>query len=89
MLPIYVLFYIYWPSNQGGRFFVPLLPLLYVSLWKASATISRSRPRLVFPILVIAHTIVALAMWLVLDYRDNVKMQDEWNRLPSVRRLST
>ena len=86
MIPVYVLFYIYWPSNQGGRFVAPLLPILSVSLWKASALIPWSRQRWVFPVVVIAHTIVALAMWLVLDYRDNIKMQDKWNQLPAVRR---
>jgi hypothetical protein len=86
MVPLYVVFYIYWPSNQSGRFFAPLLPVLFVSLWKASAIIPWSRQRWGFPALLVAHSLVAVAMWLVLDYRDNKKMQDQWNQLPAVRR---
>lgn len=85
MAPIYVAFYIYWPSNQDGRFFTPLLPLLYVCLWKACTLFPSSRHRSVFPVLIIAHTVVALVLWLILDYRDNILLQDEWNKLPSVR----
>jgi hypothetical protein len=86
MVPIYMAFYIYWPSNQGGRFFAPLLPVMLVSLWRASALIPWTRQRWIFPAVLVAHCIIAVAMWLVLDYRDNIKMQDTWDKLPAVRR---
>jgi hypothetical protein len=64
--PLYFALHVYWPFNQAGRYFAPLLPLFLVCFWRALAV----RPAWRLPlirVLVAAHLAVALGHWLVFD----------------------
>jgi hypothetical protein len=64
--PLYVALYIYWPFNQSGRYFLPLVPLLLLCLWFAWGRLPGCRLPL-FRALVVAHMVVAVGHWLFLD----------------------
>ncbi len=63
-LPAYFALHVYWPFDQGGRYFAPLLPLFLVCCWFA---LERLGPRrlLLAKALVAAHVLVAGGHWLV------------------------
>jgi hypothetical protein len=83
-LPLYVALYIYWPFDQSGRFFVPLVPLLVVCLWHGLARLGQRRLALL-RLLLLLHTGVALGYWLGVD-RPRALADDQ--RWPEVRRLA-
>jgi hypothetical protein len=64
--PLYFALHVYWPFNQSGRYFAPLLPLFLLALWRALD----GRPAWRLPLLrllVAAHLAVALGHWLTFD----------------------
>ncbi len=61
-LPFYFAFYILWPFDQGVRFMLPLLPVLWLSVWHMLEVLPRGRG-LVVVLLVVAHLGVAIGYW--------------------------
>ncbi|HSD51008.1 MAG TPA: hypothetical protein VLG48_06325 [Candidatus Methylomirabilis sp.] len=61
-LPFYVAFYIVWPFDQGVRFMLPLLPVLWLSVWQTLEALPRGRGPVVV-LLVVAHLGVAIGYW--------------------------
>jgi hypothetical protein len=66
LFPFYVALHIYWPYSQSGRYFAPLLPLVYLCFWFALEGLGRRRLH-VFATLVVAHIVVALGHWYFVD----------------------
>jgi hypothetical protein len=65
-MPLYAAIYAYWPFNQGGRYLMPLLPLLLVCLWFALEKMGQWRVPLLRAVVAI-HLGVALGYWLLVD----------------------
>ena len=76
-LPLYVALHIYWPFDQGARFFAPLLPLLLICLWFGLERLGRRR-QLLLRGLVAAHLAVALGHWIFLDLPRAVENNRNW-----------
>jgi hypothetical protein len=83
-LPFYAGLYVYWPFDQSGRFFAPLLPLLLVCLWHALAGLGRRRLALL-TVLLVLHTAVAAGYWLAVD---RPRALAEARRWPDLRQLA-
>ncbi|HXY33385.1 MAG TPA: glycosyltransferase family 39 protein [Planctomycetaceae bacterium] len=67
-LPAYFLLYSHWVCDQpGGRFMLPMLPILVACGWFGLATLARQRATLVFGLLIAAHFVQASGYWLVVD----------------------
>jgi hypothetical protein len=62
--PFYFALHVYWPWDQAGRYFAPVLPLLFVCLWYAFEFLGSKR-RLLFQILLLLHIAVSLGFWAV------------------------
>jgi hypothetical protein len=65
-LPFYFALYVCWPFDQSARFFVPLVPLLWVCFWYALPALGRRRIALL-GVLLVLHTGTALGYWFVVD----------------------
>ncbi len=82
--PLYFALHVYWPFNQAGRCFAPLVPLLLLCFWRALD----ARPGWRLPlaqVLVAAHLAVALGHWLAFDRPLALRQASHW---PEVCRLS-
>ncbi len=75
--PLYFAVHVYWPFDQAGRYFAPLLPLLLVCFWRALQPCARWRLP-VIRALVAVHLLVALGHWLVLDRPRAVRDEQHW-----------
>jgi hypothetical protein len=75
--PLYFVLHVYWPFDQAGRYFAPLVPLLLVCFWRALAPCAGWRLP-AFRVLVIAHIAVALGHWLVLDRPRALRDAGHW-----------
>ena len=82
-LPFYVLLHILWPYNQGGRFAVPLLPILMVCYWVG---IRRwfPFPKTSFVLAIILHAGVGFGYWLAVDLPHARTAAVHWKQLESV-----
>lgn len=68
MLPAYFLLYSHWVCDQpGGRFMLPMLPILVASAWFGMATLVRRRAVLVFGLLLGVHLVQAGGYWVLVD----------------------
>jgi hypothetical protein len=83
-LPFYAALYVCWPFDQSARFFVPLLPLLWVCFWHALPALGRRRVALL-GVLLVLHTAVALGYWLAVDRPRALAAHRLW---PAVARLA-
>jgi len=79
MFPWYFALYVYWPCDQGGRFFAPILPLLFLSLWKGLSLMPSFRNRWILRGLVLSHAAIAVILWLSADLRHyhNYELESE------------
>lgn len=75
MVPWYFALYVFWPCDQGGRFFTPLLPVLFLSLWKGLSLFPILRARFMIRAMIIAHVLVALGLWVSADLRHYQQFQ--------------
>ncbi|MBV9122410.1 MAG: hypothetical protein JO112_03480, partial [Planctomycetes bacterium] len=85
-VPLYVALYVYWPFNQSARFFVPLLPMLYLCLWWGLERLGQRR-RAVLQVLLGAHMVVALGYWLAIDRPRALADARRWQDLQQVAAL--
>jgi hypothetical protein len=68
MLPAYFLLYSHWVCDQpGGRFMLPMLPILVASAWFGVAALVRRRAVLVFGLLLCVHLVQAGGYWVLVD----------------------
>ena len=65
-LLLYFALHVYWPSNQSGRYFAPLIPILLVCFWFGLESLGRWRLRML-EFLVVVHLAVALGNWAFID----------------------
>src|SRR5262249_53399679 len=72
--PVYFLLHVYWPWDQAGRYFAPLLPVLLVSLWYGIDFVGMHRRRL-FQLLLVLHLGVSLGFWLVRELPRGIQNQ--------------
>jgi hypothetical protein len=84
--PLYAGLYIYWPFDQSGRFFAPLLPLLAVSLWLALARLGRKRLALAGGLLAL-HATIALGYWLAVERCRALADDRHWAPLEQVAQI--
>jgi hypothetical protein len=82
--PLYFALHVYWPFNQAGRYFAPLVPLFLLCFWRALEVRAAWRAPLI-RVLVAAHLAVALGHWLALDRPTAVSHASHW---AEVSRLS-
>ncbi len=75
--PLYFALHVYWPFNQAGRYFAPLLPLLLLGLWRALDVRHGWRLPLL-RVLVAAHVAVALGHWLAYDQPMALRHDRDW-----------
>ena len=59
--PFYFALYVIWPFDQGARFMIPMLPVLWVSFWGFVGRSRRSRQ--LFAALIILHAALAAVYW--------------------------
>jgi hypothetical protein len=83
-LPFYAVLHIYWPWDQAGRYFAPVLPVLFLCLWAGFAWLG-TRRRTVFMFLAVAHMAVAIGFWMS---RDRPAARLEAARWPELERLA-
>jgi hypothetical protein len=62
MFPIYLLLYIIWPYDQGTRFLLPMLPLLWACLWMYLRRFQIYRLRII-TLLLLLHTLILIGYW--------------------------
>lgn len=84
MFPWYFALYVYWPSDQGGRFFTPILPILFLSLWKGLVLLPSLRKQWLLKGLVMGHAIVALGLWIFSDCRMYREFESEGAEMVSL-----
>ena len=77
--PLYLGMYILWPYEQGTRFMMPMLPVLWASMWFFAAPWDRFR-RPVFAGLVAAQLIVAGIYWTG-DLQQTRQLAGYWPKL--------
>jgi len=82
-LPFYLGLYMTWPFETGGRFLVPLAPLLAVCLWYALEPIARHRMN-VLAYLVVFHLIVALGYWVTIDMPRAIDYYQRWDSIDTL-----
>jgi hypothetical protein len=85
-VPLYAALYVYWPFNQSARFFVPLLPMLYLCLWWSLERLGQRR-RALLQMLLGAHIVVALGYWLAIDRPRALADARRWQDLQQVAAL--
>jgi hypothetical protein len=66
-----------WAADQGGRYTLPLLPVIAVSLWRIAAD---GRPRVArwMPAVVALHAAVGVAYWLGIDLPRTREANARW-----------
>jgi len=77
--PLYLGLYIAWPYEQGTRFLMPMLPVIWGSLWFFAAPWERFR-RPVFAGLLVAGLLAALVYWAG-DIRQERELASYWPKL--------
>lgn len=84
MTPLYVGVYLLWPYSQGARFFVPLLPVMGVAIWRATRRWP-GQQLCILTVLVIAHLAAAGGRW-VSQMHTAAKDNANW---PALAELAT
>jgi hypothetical protein len=68
MFPAYFLLYSHWVCDQpGGRFMLPMLPIIVACGWYGMSTLLRQRATMVFGLLIVVHLAQAGGYWLAVD----------------------
>lgn len=77
--PAYLFLYAHWVCDQpGGRFMLPMLPIITVCLWYGLGPLFR-RPMTVFAVLAVAHLAQATAYWLLIDAPRAYQANQNWS----------
>jgi hypothetical protein len=84
--PIYFALHVYWPWDQAGRYFAPLLPVLFVCLWFGLDFLGSKRLQL-FQILLLIHVIVSLSFWIVRDLPRGLENRRDFPALASLAKV--
>ncbi|HEV3146881.1 MAG TPA: hypothetical protein VGZ47_23540 [Gemmataceae bacterium] len=84
--PFYFLLHAYWPWDQAGRYFAPLLPMLFMCLWHGLHFLRGQRLRL-FQILLVLHLAVSLGFWVVREVPRGLQNQRDWPALQALAEI--
>lgn len=78
-LPVYVLLYSHWVCDQrGGRFMLPMLPVIVACAWYGAGFFLRQRRFAIFGLLLVGHIGQAAAYWLVIDAPRALAVERNW-----------
>lgn len=61
-LPTYLLLYVIWPYDQGTRFLLPMLPLLWAGFWMYLRRFQNCRLRII-ALLLLLHSVILVGYW--------------------------
>jgi hypothetical protein len=76
--PAYLFLYSHWVCDQpGGRFMLPMLPIITACLWYGLGPLVR-RPLIVFGLLLMAHLSQSAAYWLWIDAPRAYQVNQKW-----------
>ena len=75
--PFYLAAYVLWPFDGGTRYLLPLLPLLFASVWMLLEPLPRYR-LVVLALLVGGHLDVAAGYWLAIDAPRARACDEQW-----------
>lgn len=81
--PFYLALYMTWPYETGGRFLVPLAPLLALCLWFAIEPLVRHRLN-IFAWLVGLHLIVSIGYWSAIDIPRAITYFHNWQSVDTL-----
>lgn len=84
-LPLYIALHIYWPFNQSGRYFAPLLPLMFLCFYFGLQGLGQWRLR-ALQTLVVAHLAVALGHWAFIDRPRALADERRWPEVEALAR---
>jgi hypothetical protein len=77
--PAYIFLYAHWVCDQpGGRFMLPMLPVITASVWYGIGPLIR-RPMTVFVLLILAHIGQSTAYWLWIDAPRAYQADQNWS----------
>ncbi len=77
--PAYLFLYAHWVCDQpGGRFMLPMLPIIMVSVWYGLGPFVR-RPMTVFGLLILAHIGQSTVYWLWIDAPRAYQESQNWS----------
>jgi hypothetical protein len=82
-LPFYLLAYTLWPFAGGARYMLPMLPVLWASVWYLVEPFRRLRLSLL-AVLLIGHLAVALGHWFIKDLPRARDCNARWNSVDEV-----
>src|SRR5204862_6785908 len=87
--PFYIALNVLWSADQGGRYTLPMLPVMAAALWSAATSMGPAMRRFAMPF-VAAHAIVALGYWLGVDLPRTRETNAHWPALDAlVARIDT
>jgi hypothetical protein len=76
--PAYLVLYSHWVCDQpGGRFMLPMLPIITACLWYGISPFVK-RPTIVFGLLIVAHLAQSTAYWLCIDAPRAYQANQNW-----------
>jgi len=75
--PFYMALYLTWPFETGGRFLVPLTPLLAACLWFVVEPLARHRLN-ILAWLVGLHLVAAVGYWVFVDLPRSIEHHRQW-----------
>jgi hypothetical protein len=77
--PAYLVLYSHWVCDQpGGRFMLPMLPIITACLWYGVGPLVK-RPTVIFGLLVVAHLAQSMAYWLCIDAPRAYQANQNWS----------
>jgi hypothetical protein len=78
-LPPYLFLYSHWVCDQpGGRFMLPMLPIITACLWYGIGPLVK-KPTIVFGLLTVAHLAQSAAYWLCIDAPRAYQANQNWS----------
>ena len=83
-MPFYFLVYLAWPDDSGVRFFVPIIPMMWMCLWRLMAA-NRTWRYSVALGLIVMHLCVSLAMQTKYHFQEGSEYRRLWPELVELK----
>jgi hypothetical protein len=85
--PAYLVLYSHWVCDQpGGRFMLPMLPIITACLWFGIGPLVK-RPTIVFGLLIAAHLAQSTAYWLCIDAPRAYVANQNWSMVDRLAKV--